>query len=110
MKSLAKARSDARSSRAELTKNFQDIRRRLSPSQLTADALAMVDPELTFLGRVQSGIKRNPLFASVLLAGAGWLFSDTIRARGNSGRNGSHRSRTLKRTGAPPNNHKGDRQ
>ena len=105
MKSLAKARSDARASRAELTRNLHDIRRRLSPPELAADALAMVDPELNFLGRVQSGIKRNPLLASVLLAGAGWLFSDTLRARGSNGRNGSHRSRTLKK----PTNHKGDR-
>jgi hypothetical protein len=88
MSSLAAIKSDVHASRAQLAKSFQEVRRRLSLPQLAEDALAGFDWKLGFLGRVKSGIRRLPLLAAVLLAGAGWLVSDASRGSGRSGFNG----------------------
>jgi len=86
-------KNDAHASRAQLAKSFQEARRRLSLPQLAEDALARFDSKLGFLGRVKSGIRRHPLLAAVLLAGAGWLVSDASQGSGRSHLNGLSRPR-----------------
>jgi hypothetical protein len=105
MDSLTEIRNDARARRAQLTKSFDNVRRRLSLPQLAEDALAKLDPELVFLGRAQSAIKRNPLLAAVLLTGAVWLVSDASQG----GRSGpDHRARRATRAINDTTNHKGE--
>lgn len=104
----ARIKNDARASRAQLAKSFQEVRQRLSFPQLAEDALAGVDPKLRFLGRVKSAIKRNPLLAAVLLAGAGWLVSDASQGSGRSGLNGSSRPRRPAKAVNSTTNRKGD--
>lgn len=108
MSSQAGIKSDARASRAQLAKSFQEVRRRLSLPQLAEDALAGLDPKLGFLGRVKSGIRRHPLLAAVLLAGAGWLVSDASQGSGRSGLNGLSRSRHPAKPANTTTNHKGE--
>jgi len=85
---------DARASRSQLAKSFREVRRRLSLPQLAEDALAGSDPKLAFLERAISGVKRHPLLAAGLLAGAGWLITGASQAgRSRRGPNGSGRSR-----------------
>ena len=99
---------DARASRTQLAKSFREVRRRLSLPQLAEDALAGLDPKLEFLGRVKLGLKRHPLLAAGLLAGAGWLINDASQAgRGRRGPNGSGRSRRPAQSVNNDTNHKG---
>jgi hypothetical protein len=104
MKTHAEIISDARESRAALAKSLQRLRRRLNPPELANDALAMLDPQLKFLGRAFAGIKRHPLLAAALVAGAGWVVS------GASSRGGLLHARSRKKTLNNTNNHKGDEQ
>ena len=105
MDQLTQRRNEVRALRAGLAKSLQEVRRRLKPPELVEDALAMLDPERRFLGRVQSGIKRNPLIAAILLAGAGWLIADAPNDNGKSNRASSRRPRKASK---PTINHKGD--
>jgi hypothetical protein len=93
MNSLTRIKNDARACRTQLTKSIQEVRHRLSFAQLADDALAGLDSQLGFLGRAKSAIKRNPLLAAGLLAGAGWLVSDASQGRGRGGLHGSNRPR-----------------
>ncbi len=108
MNSLIQIKDDARARRAQVTKSFQEVRDRFGLPQLAEDALAALDPKLGFLGRVKSGIKRNPLLAAVLLAGAGWLVSDASQGSGRSGLNGLSRSRHPAKPANTTTNHKGE--
>ena len=84
MGQLTKRRNEVRVLRAGLAKGLKELRGRLSPPELLEDTLIMLDPGKRFLGRVQSGIKRNPLPAAILLAGVGWLIADAARDNGAS--------------------------
>ncbi|MGQ0485329.1 MAG: hypothetical protein ACT4SY_08280 [Hyphomicrobiales bacterium] len=106
MDSLTENRMEVRARRAQLAKSFEDVRRRLSLPQLAEDALAKLDPELVFLGRAQSAIRRNPLLAAGLLAGAVWLVSDASQDGRRSGPD--RRARRGGRAINDTTNHKGD--
>ena len=85
MKSLQHSIDEARASRAELQDSLRDVGKRLTLPELAEDALRALDPKLTILGRVKTGIQRQPLFASALLAGAGWLVSSMLRTGSKAG-------------------------
>jgi hypothetical protein len=62
-----------RTRREALQGTVNDLRGRLSPPQLAEDALNLLDPELTLLGRIKERIENNRLLSLAVLAGVGWL-------------------------------------
>jgi hypothetical protein len=62
-----------RARREALKATLGDARARLSPAQLAEDALSLIDPELTLLGRLKARIRSNRLLSLAVLAGVGWL-------------------------------------
>jgi len=59
--------------RKALQTTLEDMRGRLSPPQLAEDALSLIDPDLTLLGRFKERIQNNRLLSLAVLAGVGWL-------------------------------------
>jgi len=68
-----KAAAVARQRRAALLQTFGELRARASPPQLVEDALRVLDPELSFLGRLKKRVRNNRLLSLAVLAGVGWL-------------------------------------
>lgn len=71
--SFDKAVKDVRARREALQSDVSQLRSRLSPPQLAEDALGLVDPDLTLLGRFKERIQHNRLLSLAVLAGVGWL-------------------------------------
>lgn len=84
MKSMAEARAEARSSREQLENTVAELRDRLSPAQIAEDAMHLLDPELSLLGRIKSGVQNNRLLSLAVLAGVGWLVGLPRRRNGDS--------------------------
>jgi len=82
MKSKAEALADVREKRAKLQETLAETRARLSMAQLAEDATSFVDPDLTLLGRIRTGVKQNRLLSLAVLAGAGWLVGSPRRSNG----------------------------
>jgi hypothetical protein len=76
MDKLTRRRKEVRALRAGLVKDLHGLRQWLNPSDILDNLLVTVDPELRFVSRLQSGIRRNPLLAAGLIAGASWLISN----------------------------------
>ena len=62
-----------RERRKALQATLKTCAARMSPPQLAEDALNLVDPELTLLGRLKERIQHNRLLSLAVLAGVGWL-------------------------------------
>jgi hypothetical protein len=103
MKKLEQRRKEVRALRASLSENLHSLRDVFNPFEIVENILVMIDPELRFLARLQSGIRRNPLLAAGLLAGASWLVSN-----GSDSENGSLRQRHPKKTSTVTNHRKGE--
>ena len=103
MTSLEGLRSKARAKRREVTKTLTAVRGRLNVKDLTQDALSVLDPELQVLGHVKSRVKRYPLLAGALVAGAAWL------AGGGTGTNSAPPERKRRKITKTANSHKGER-
>lgn len=73
MTSKQEALAEVHASRAELEKTLGNFRDRVSPPQLAEDLMNLLDPDLTLLGRIKSGVQQNRLLSLAVLAGAGWL-------------------------------------
>jgi hypothetical protein len=84
MKSKQEAVAEVRASRAEFEGTLAEVRARLSFPQLAEDALNLIDPDLTLLGRIKSGVQQNRLLSLAVLAGAGWLVGAPRRSKGDS--------------------------
>lgn len=82
MKSKQEALAEVLASRAELEKTIGELRGRVSPPQLAEDVMNLLDPDLTLLGRVKSGVQQNRLLSLAVLAGAGWLVGAPRRSNG----------------------------
>lgn len=72
-RSFNEAVRTVRARREALQGTVKDMRGRLSPPQLAEDALNLIDPELTLLGRFKERIQHNRLLSLAVLAGVGWL-------------------------------------
>lgn len=83
MKSMADAVAEARSSREQLEKTIGELRGRLSPPQIAEDVMHLLDPELSVLGRIKSGVEKNRLLSLAVLAGVGWLVGVSRRRDGD---------------------------
>ena len=81
MDSLSRSRTKVRERRAELKKGLEEIGKRLRPTEMAENILTLFDAEQGFISRMASAIRQNPLAATALLAGAGWLYK-----QGNDGR------------------------
>lgn len=82
MKTKQEALAEVRASRAELEKTISQLRERVSPPQLAEDVMNLLDPDLTLLGRIKSGVQQNRLLSLAVLAGAGWLVGAPRRSNG----------------------------
>lgn len=82
MKSKQEALAEVHASRAELEKTISEFRERVSPPQLAEDVMNLLDPDLTLLGRIKSGVQQNRLLSLAVLAGAGWLVGAPRRSNG----------------------------
>ena len=74
--------SDVKRRRAALSATLEDARARFSPPQLAEDALNLIDPELSLLGRFKARIQHNRLLSLAVLAGVGWLVGAPRRQAG----------------------------
>jgi hypothetical protein len=74
--------SDVKRRRAALTATLEDARARLSPPQLAEEALNLIDPELSLLGRLKARVQHNRLLSLAVLAGVGWLVGAPRRHAG----------------------------
>ena len=77
-----RAVSDVKRRRAALTATLEDARARFSPPQLAEDALNLIDPELSLLGRLKARVQHNRLLSLAVLAGVGWLVGAPRRHAG----------------------------
>ena len=59
MKSMADAVAEARTSREQLEKTIGELRGRLRPPQIAEDVMHLLDPELSVLGRIKSGVEKT---------------------------------------------------
>lgn len=82
MISKQEALAEVHASRAELEKTLGEFRDRVSPPQLAEDLMNLIDPDLTLLGRIKSGVQHNRLLSLAVLAGAGWLVGAPRRSNG----------------------------
>ena len=82
MTTLEQARKDVLESRKALLATVEDVRARITPAQLAEDALSLIDPHLTLLGRLKSSVQHNRLLSLAILAGAGWLVGSSRRHHG----------------------------
>jgi hypothetical protein len=103
MNKLEQRRKEVRALRTSLSKNVRELRDMFNPFEVAENILVMIDPELRFLARLQSGIRRNPLLAAGLLAGASWLVSN-----GSESEKGSLRRRHPEKTSTVTNHRKGE--
>jgi hypothetical protein len=67
------ALAEARRRRRALRATLEETRLRLSPPELAADVLSLIDPKLRLLHRATSRIQNNRLLSLAVLAGVGWL-------------------------------------
>ena len=72
-RSFDRAVADVRARRKALQSTAEDMRARMSPPQLAEDALSLIDPQLSLLGRLKSRVQSNRLLSLAVLAGVGWL-------------------------------------
>jgi hypothetical protein len=109
MTSLEQARKNVLESRKALLATAEDVRTRLKPAQLAEEALSLIDPELTLLGRIKSSVQHNRLLSLAILAGAGWLAGTSRRQRGDprikrAARTASERTTTKEKKNDSGNN------
>lgn len=95
MSSLLQLEKEAQDRRAQFAKTLLEVRGRLTLSGLANEALGLVNPQYIRLRSAYSSIKRNPILAAGILAGAGWLFKQALRTNGSSFKIGRIRVRSL---------------
>jgi hypothetical protein len=78
--------------REAVLRSLDALKSRIGMAQLAEDALSLVDPELTLLGKLRSRIEHNKLLTLAVLAGAGWLVAGPRRMAG--GKQATHTART----------------
>lgn len=101
MVTRTQALADVEARREALLKTCGEFQLRVSPSQLAEDALGLIDPQLTILGRLRAGVEQNKLLSLAVLAGIGWLVGAPRRHNGGprSAREaGSATRKTMKET------------
>ena len=82
MTTRAQAVADVLAHRERLLRTCRELQSRAGPSQLADDALALIDPQLTILGRLKAGVEQNKLLSLAVLAGIGWLVGAPRRHNG----------------------------
>ena len=95
MSSLLQLEREAQERRAQFAKTLHEVRGRLTLSGLANETLGLVNPQYTRLRSAYSAIKRNPILAAGVLAGAGWLFKQALRTNSSSFKIGRIRVRSL---------------
>ena len=88
MTSLRELEREAEVRRADLDAAFRDLRKRLTLPGLADEAAALLDPGRARLVPAYSAVKRHPMLAAALLAGAGWLFKQGLHRRPRGKSNG----------------------
>lgn len=73
------ALADVKARREAVQQSIEALKARLSPEQLTENALSLLDPDLSLLGRVRSRIEHNKVLSLAVLAGVGWLVGGYTR-------------------------------
>lgn len=77
------AAAEAKLRRDVLLTTLTALRGRMSPPQLAEDALSLLDPELSLLGRLKERVRQHRLLSLAILAGAGWLAGAPRRRNGD---------------------------
>ena len=75
MKPLQELQREAAQKRLEMDAAFRDLRGRLTVRGLADETAALITPYQSRVMPIYESVKRNPLVAAALLAGAGWLIS-----------------------------------
>lgn len=70
--------------REALRGSLTAMRHRVSAPQLVEDALSLLDPELSLLGRLKEKVRQNRILSLAILAGAGWLVGAPRRRSGTA--------------------------
>ena len=83
MTTLRKLEQEAQDRHANFSKTLADVQGRLTLPGLAGEVLQLVSPQYTRLRIAYSVVKRNPILAAGVFAGAGWLFKQAVRAYGN---------------------------
>ena len=83
MNTLRKLEQDAQDRHAHFSKTLLEVQSRLTLSGLASETLQLVSPQYTRLRIAYSVVKRNPILAAGVVAGAGWLFKQAVRANGH---------------------------
>jgi hypothetical protein len=78
MKSLDQLERDAEDQRVLFEASLGALRKRLTLRGLADEAAALADPAATRLVPAYAAVKRHPLAAAAVLAGAGWLFKQAV--------------------------------
>jgi hypothetical protein len=81
MTTKSDALAELHASRAAVEKTLGEFKTRFSPPQLAEDAMNLLDPDLTLLGRIKSGVQQNRLLSLAVLAGVGWLVGAPRRSK-----------------------------
>jgi hypothetical protein len=84
VKRLEQLELEAIERRQRLSEAAARLRYKLAPEALAAEALQTVDARLPTLKGLETAVKRYPLIAAAILAGAGFLFRRAIRAPASS--------------------------
>ena len=76
MKTIEKLELDVLTERARFKATAEAVGKRLTLHSLADDLL---DPQLTYVQRANTALKRNPLLAAGVFAGASWLLSEMLQ-------------------------------
>lgn len=77
MTRLQQLERDALQKRQEVDAAFNDLRARLTVRGLANEAVTLAAPYRPAVLPVYEAVRRHPLIATALLAGAGWLMSQS---------------------------------
>jgi hypothetical protein len=79
MSSISHLEREAKRRRAQFAASLLDLQNRLTLPGLIDQAVGYLDPRFTQLRPVYSAMRRNPLVAASVLAGAAWLLRQSLQ-------------------------------
>ena len=94
MSSLLQLEKEAQDRHTQFARTLLEVRSQLTLSGLANETLGLINPHYTRLRFAYKAVKRNPILAASVLAGAGWLFKQALRANGGDSKLGRIRVRS----------------
>lgn len=79
MSTISQLEKEADRRRTLFAASLLDLRSRLTLSGLVDLAVGYLDPRSTYLRPVYSAVRRNPLVAASVVAGAAWLLRQSLQ-------------------------------